>query len=82
MRGQSKHIECLELKQKAEKSGCKSRLAKTIVVPPTIGWGKPNMSLITDRLTVLCSCFMGCSLTLFLTPLDQTLMLTQIPKPL
>lgn len=40
MRGQSKNRECLELKQKAEKAGCQSRLAKTIVVPPTVGWRK------------------------------------------
>lgn len=38
MRGRSKNIGLLELKQKAEKAGCKSKLAKTIVVPPPVGW--------------------------------------------
>lgn len=38
MRGRSKNIGRLELKQKAEKAGCKSGLAKTVVVPPTVGW--------------------------------------------
>lgn len=82
MKGRSKNIGHLELKQKAEKAGCQSRLAKTIGFLLLLAGDKPNtMSLRRDWLRVLSSCFRGCSLPLFLTPLDPTPLLTQIPKP-
>lgn len=81
MRGRSKNIGRLELKQKAEKAGCKSGWPRRLWFLLLLAGDKPNMSLRRDWLRVLCRCFVGCSsLTLFLTPIDQTLMLTQIPK--